>query len=182
MNCGAIGKEALGHDWGTWAVTVNPSCVSEGVETRTCRRPGCTQVETRSIPRLEHDFSGPTCTSPSVCSTCNVSGVPALGHNYGSWKTLSEGSCTEPGTLIRYCQNAGCNASETKSTTALGHSLSGYWEDVSTAGICEKYIIYCSRCSYSYTYMYDYSHNFTNDQDTVCNDCGYRCNHNFENK
>ncbi|MDY4219826.1 MAG: S8 family serine peptidase [Candidatus Faecousia sp.] len=40
--------EALGHDFGDWAVTLPAGCFREGLETRSCTR--CGETETRAIP------------------------------------------------------------------------------------------------------------------------------------
>ena len=43
---------ALGHQWGPWVVTKEPTETEEGEETRTCLRDGG-HTETRPIPRLQ---------------------------------------------------------------------------------------------------------------------------------
>ena len=53
------------------------------------------------------------------------------------------------------------------------HIYSYSWEDVATSSICQKYIATCSRCGYSYVIAYDYEHNYTDCEDSSCNDCGY---------
>ncbi len=60
---------ALGHDWGSWEVTIPAGETTEGEETRTCAR--CYEEEVRAIPTMEHihlrsfvDAVDPTCTEP----------------------------------------------------------------------------------------------------------------------
>ncbi|MBQ6676850.1 MAG: InlB B-repeat-containing protein, partial [Clostridia bacterium] len=57
--------DALGHDFGEWAVTTAPTCTEAGEETRTCSR--CDASETRPVDALGHDLvsheaKAPTCT------------------------------------------------------------------------------------------------------------------------
>ena len=43
----------LGHDWGEWVVTKEPTETEDGSQTRVCRRAGCGATETESISKLE---------------------------------------------------------------------------------------------------------------------------------
>ena len=45
------GIPALGHNWGEWIVTTQPTKDSKGVETRTCKR-DAKHVDTRDVPQL----------------------------------------------------------------------------------------------------------------------------------
>ena len=49
--------DALGHDWGDWAVTAEPSCTEDGEETRTCAR--CNETETHTLDALGHNPGDP---------------------------------------------------------------------------------------------------------------------------
>ena len=84
---------ALGHDWGEWTVTTEPTCTEPGVETRTCSR--CGETETRP--------------------------VEALGHNWGEWAVTTAPTCTEAGVETRTCSR--CGETETRPVAALGHAL-----------------------------------------------------------
>lgn len=53
----AKSTDALGHDWGAWAVTTPATTSAEGVETRTCKRDK-SHTETRAIPKLTPAPSG----------------------------------------------------------------------------------------------------------------------------
>ena len=95
--CGAIESgvteiPALGHSYGNWTVTTEPTCTEKGMETRTCTR--CNASETRD--------------------------VAALGHSYGNWTQTKAPTCTAKGTETKTCTR--CNASETRDVNALGHS------------------------------------------------------------
>ncbi len=81
----------------------------------------------------------PTCAEDGytlyVCSYCGdnyrdyKNGLTALGHAYGSWKTLVEASCYEEGYQQRDCSK--CGASEVKTISILIHT------DIDTDGKCD---------------------------------------------
>ena len=58
--CGAeisrteVTDPALGHDWGAWEITKEPTETEDGEETRTCTR--CPEKETRAIPHLSVEY------------------------------------------------------------------------------------------------------------------------------
>lgn len=78
--CGASYTEsisALGHSWGAWATTTAPTCITEGISTKTCSR--CGQPQTQSIPPDGHRYSVETyvatCTDDGYdLHTCTVCG------------------------------------------------------------------------------------------------------------
>ena len=66
--CGEILDEfeapALGHDWGEWTVTTEPTCCADGVEQNVCRR-NPSHVLTRAIPATgAHVYVNGVCTTP----------------------------------------------------------------------------------------------------------------------
>ena len=46
--------DKLGHDWDEGEVTTKPECEAEGTRTFHCKRDGCTQTKTESIPAKGH--------------------------------------------------------------------------------------------------------------------------------
>ena len=54
--------DALGHNWGDWAVTTAPTCTEAGVETRECAR--CHATETRAAAALGHNWDDWKTTEP----------------------------------------------------------------------------------------------------------------------
>ena len=66
--CGTVTEEEIavdtenGHSYGSWAVTTVATCSAEGEKTRTCTR--CRQAEKIAVAKVEHKFTGATC---SVC-------------------------------------------------------------------------------------------------------------------
>ena len=45
-----------GHDYGDWKTRTEPTCETEGLEYRTCKREGCGFEDTRAIPVLGHAY------------------------------------------------------------------------------------------------------------------------------
>ena len=106
--------EALGHEWGDWAVTTEPTCTATGVETRICER--CEAEETREVAALGHDLvsheaQAPTCTAIGwnayqTCSRCDYTTYAekaALGHDLVNHEAKAP-TCTEKG-WNAYMQN-----------------------------------------------------------------------------
>ena len=98
-----------------------------------------------------------TCTTPETTSySCSrnisyhqysVTNGSALGHNYGSWYTVTSATCTSAGTKRRDCTRSGCSSYETGTISALGHSYGEY--TVTKAATCTVNGLKtrtCSRC------------------------------------
>ena len=128
--------EALGHDWGEWSVTTEPTCTEAGEETRTCSR--CDAFETQPVDAPGHvevidEAVEPTCTETGLTEGmhCSVCGevlvqqeiVPALGHDYEA--AVTEATCTEGGYTLYTCSRCG-DEYEDDYTEALGHDW-GEW-------------------------------------------------------
>ena len=121
---------ALGHDWGEWAVTTEPSCTADGVETRSCAR--CHESETRPVGAPGHDYTAtvtaPTCTAGGctthTCSRCGDSytdePTDPLGHLSGGPVHENEAAptYTEAGGYdeVEYCCRCGLELSRTHVT------------------------------------------------------------------
>ena len=62
------------------------------------------------------------------CGHMNKETIAKRDHAMGEWETVSEATCTEDGSRIRYCTNKGtdlyeaCNHSETEAIPATGHT------------------------------------------------------------
>lgn len=78
----------LGHDWGEWKVTMEPTCTDAGKKVRTCQRVDCGKTEEEA--------------------------VPAKGHDWGEWAVETPGSCTVKSVEKRSCKS--CSAFETRET------------------------------------------------------------------
>lgn len=126
---------ALGHNYGEWKVTTPATCMSEGIETRTCH---CGETETRTIPKSNHQAGEwivtkePTCVDNGEkvqkCTVCDevikTEIISANGHTPGEWEIVKEATCTEKGEKKSVCTI--CGEEYTEIIPALGHNF-GEW-------------------------------------------------------
>ena len=129
------------HDY-VLASSYAPSCASSGLNEYVCSR--CGDVYTEDIPQIPHDFrtisaveatcTEEGCTEYTVCNICAIWGVapqaiPALGHAWGEWFTVTPATAEAEGLEKRVC---GRNAShvETRAIPALTD------EDIVASGYC----------------------------------------------
>ena len=110
----------------TTSVTTAPSCEKDGVETTSC----------------------------SLCGMTTTEPIAKLGHNWGSYKSNNDATCTEDGTETRYCQRSGCGAHETrtKEGSATGHKYVDSW----ITGGAEHHIRYCENCRLPETHKHEW--------------------------
>lgn len=114
--------DPLGHNWGEYTVTVEPTCTAAGTKMRECLR--CGEKEYVDIPALGHDWGEfvtvkePTCTETGttkrVCERCGAEDfgeIPAKGHSYGDFTVIKDATCTEDGSKEHTC--AVCEYKET---------------------------------------------------------------------
>lgn len=90
--CGAektVAVPALGHDWGEWEVTTEPTQETDGVETRTCSR--CGAAETRAVPRV---LDPDPITEDPLDGSGGAPAVDSCEHQYGdeapAWSTNAD--------------------------------------------------------------------------------------------
>lgn len=139
---------ALGHDWGEWTVSKQPTYTEAGEETRVCKR-DASHTETRAIPAMTCDhtkgnhedesrYVAPTCTEKGrqvyVCDTCNGvvenKELDPLGHDWGKGIVTKEPDCTQPGVMKYECQRTGCTESKEEEISAKGHTCGEFtWDD-----------------------------------------------------
>ena len=121
-----------GHNFDSWKITKNSTCVTEGTEQRTCKY--CKKTETRKIKKTSHTWESeyivtkePTCTDSGLavikCEYCdeerNPYVIPPLGHCYNESVVNKEANCTEDGLVTRVCKN--CGNVEEREVNSLGH-------------------------------------------------------------
>lgn len=121
-----------GHNFDSWKITKNSTCVTEGTEQRTCK--SCKKTETRKIKKTSHTWESeytvtkePTCTDSGLavikCKYCdeerNPYVIPPLGHCYNESVVNKEANCTEDGLVTRVCKN--CGNIEEREVKSLGH-------------------------------------------------------------
>ncbi|MGN0767763.1 MAG: InlB B-repeat-containing protein, partial [Christensenellales bacterium] len=113
--------DAHSHNFETeWTTDVAPTCTEEGSKSRHC--PGCNEKS-------------------------DVTAIPALGHNFGAFETVSEATCTTEGLKKRVCSV--CEDEDTEIIPALGHNYDTQWTvDVDpTCTAAGSKSRHCSRCS-----------------------------------
>ena len=130
--CGAVLSTetvpALGHDWSDWDVVTKATWDEDGLRVRKCER--CGREESEVIPaeskNHEHDFTGketiltePDCTHPGEkevacinpnCDAVKKVDIPALGHDWSEWQTVTEPQWETEGLERRTCSR--CDAVE----------------------------------------------------------------------
>ena len=121
--------DALGHNFGEWAVTVPASCTQTGTETRYCSR--CDETETREIPVTEHSYAmlahkDPSCVQEGEtvykCTECGDSYsviVPVVPHSLKH--IFEDASCTADGEEYDLCMTCG-EFFNHKTIPAKGHN------------------------------------------------------------
>ena len=122
--------DALGHNYGEWVTTQDPTCISSGSQRRDCER--CDEFETEELAALGHDFEDvvtePTCTEGGYTTHTCVCGesykdtyTDALGHDLIRENEIPA-TCTEPG----YQSSASCSRCDHTEgggeIPALGHT------------------------------------------------------------
>lgn len=114
----AFAQVESGHRWGPWITEKQPTCGEDGYKYRVCDRiPGTTHSEEVILPKTgKHTFQMTeeivSCTEPGKQTfTCQVCGysyseeIPAVGHKYGEWETITAPTEEAPGLSRRVCQN-----------------------------------------------------------------------------
>lgn len=80
------------------------------------------------------------------CGKVNSKVLSALGHNYSEWVETKAATCTEGGTEIRSCQNAGCTKTETRQISPT--HIYGAWTEEKAATCTQPglRVQSCTRC------------------------------------
>ena len=112
--------KATGHAWDAGKVTKEATCEEAGVKTYTCT--SCKATKTEDIKALGHKevkdaTVEATCekdglTEGSHCSVCNKviteqKKIPATGHEFSSWKTISQATVFSPEKQSHSCSACG---------------------------------------------------------------------------
>ena len=161
---------ALGHDYGEWVVTNEPTCTIPGYQERVCSRDK-DHKEVEEIAPLGHtpgeaireNEVPATCTTNGhydevvKCTTCGkeisrtVREIPALGHEWSEWKVIEGGSCTVDHVEQRVCKNDATHI-ETKTVKATGHKAGEAVKENEVAPTCTEdggydEVVYCIYCN-----------------------------------
>lgn len=124
--------KVVGHNFGEWTVTEEPTCQDEGVETRVCK--SCKKTEERTLDTVDHHWQKyftvdeePTCTEIGVAyvycddcdETCDTYYIPATEHCFGASEIIDYADCETDGLVVRMCKY--CDETEEIEIPALGH-------------------------------------------------------------
>lgn len=154
---------ALGHDWGEWIVSKEPTCTEKGEEKRDCKRAGCNASEDRALDAKGHTIvtdaaKAATCTGTGLTEGkhCSVCGevlvvqeiVPAKGHTEVIDNAVAP-NCTRSGlTEGKHCSVCDEVLVAQEKVDPLGHAWSEW--AVSKEPTCTekgKEAQTCDRCS-----------------------------------
>jgi len=107
---------SIGHTYGNWVITTNPTTTTNGIATRICSNDG-THTESYTLPNLSDTtfWSStrvePTCTIDGKITYTNetygtfVITLPKFEHDYGSWSILVRPTMETTGRAERTCLN-----------------------------------------------------------------------------
>ena len=128
---------SLGHNFGDWQITSNPTCYEEGEETKQCSV--CNETRTQPIPTTDHnlevkpdskvepkcDEDGLECVYECTNEGCNYTKngeiIPKTGHSYGEWQVTDNPTCNKEGEESRECST--CGDKETRPIPTTDHNL-----------------------------------------------------------
>lgn len=141
--------EPLGHVWGEWTVTKEPTCTKYGVKKHYCTRSGCTEYEIDTVDKTEHvketrNQKAATCTETGYsgdiyCKNCDTvleegKEIAATGHTWDEGTVTKEPTETENGVKTYTCKN--CDATKTEEIPMETH----HWDEgtVTKKATCEE--------------------------------------------
>ena len=135
--------KALDHEWGNWVVTKPATSSEDGEEQRKCMRDP-SHVETKIIPALTHTHQYSEVVKDEYIKTV--------------------ATCTEPAVYYKSCECGETSTDTFTSGNALGHDFTIMQHDEN------QHWKKCSRCDVTDTKS---NHVYDNEQDNICNVCGY---------
>ena len=117
-DCGTEGDtvtmSALGHKFGAWFTTTQPTCMANGIQKHECTRCGAT--ETKSIAKTDHKFGAwftttqPTCMEKGIqtreCTYCGVTErreAAKTDHNWDAGKVVAQPTTSQEGVMQWIC-------------------------------------------------------------------------------
>lgn len=130
--------EPLGHVWGEWTVTKEPTCTKYGVKKHYCTRSGCTEYEIDTVDKTEHvketkNQKAATCTETGYsgdiyCKNCDTvleegKEIAATGHTWDEGTVTKEPTETENGVKTYTCKT--CDATKTEEIPMETH----HWDE-----------------------------------------------------
>ena len=121
-DCGTEGDtvtmSALGHKFGAWFTTTQPTCMANGIQKRECTQ--CSVTETKSIAKTDHKFGAwftttqPTCMEKGIqtreCTYCGVTErreAAKTDHNWDAGKVVAQPTTSQEGVMQWMCNVCG---------------------------------------------------------------------------
>ena len=121
-DCGTEGDtvtmSALGHKFGAWFTTTQPTCMANGIQNRECTH--CSVTETKSIAKTDHKFGAwftttqPTCMETGIqkreCTQCSVTETKPIAktdHNWDAGKVVAQPTTSQEGVMQWICNMCG---------------------------------------------------------------------------
>ena len=165
VGCGATSGKALGHNYGSWKTTKEPTCTSTGTRRKTCTR----------------------------CSSFKSESIAKKSHSYTSWATTKVETCLATGSKKRTCTV--CKYEDTSTIAKLDHKYtkkvsSSYEKSSSPKETYCGMITTVYKCEYgcgktrevtTADTTHNYVYTFTSKSHTrKCSDCGYTIESNVE--
>ena len=151
------------HDWTSWEVIEEPTCVDTGVRERECKKCGKYQTRSIDIDTVQGHYWVPdpsgdreaTCTERGIegsmyCQICYLkkkgNEVAPIEHNYQvkSHALSKEVTCTEPG--LHYEECTVCDANRFVEIPATGHNFISTYQGA-PSGYTNISDEYCTKCS-----------------------------------
>ena len=121
-DCGTEGDtvtmSALGHKFGAWFTTTQPTWMANGIQKRECTQ--CSVTETKSIAKTDHKFGAwftttqPTCMEIGIqkreCTQCSVTETKPIAktdHNWDAGKVVAQPTTSQEGVMQWICNMCG---------------------------------------------------------------------------
>ena len=114
---------ALGHSWGEGTITLQPTCLEDGVRTYTCQN--CGETRSEAVSALDHSWNEgvvtktPTCSDSGLktysCQSCGATRteeLPSLEHDWDEGIVTTQPTCSTTGVKTYTCRNSGETRSE----------------------------------------------------------------------
>lgn len=149
-DCGYSYKDsytpALGHSWGSWVTTKEPTEKAIGTAERTCSK--CGARESKTLDKLASSHTHSYTSKVTTPATCGTTGVRTYtcscgdtytetiaktnSHSWGNWVTTKEPTTTSTGYAERKCSVCGLTESKTlDKLTSSEHTHSwGAWKEI----------------------------------------------------
>ena len=94
------------HVWSEWTVTTEPTCIEEGIKTRTCQL--CGEVEQAEVPALGHDYINGECSRCDAVMESSFEDVPTGSFYFDPVEWAAKKGITTGATDTTFNPNGSC--------------------------------------------------------------------------